>query len=382
MLEVLERYRILTLAMERRMTQWEAAKELNLSISHTKRLVKRLKEAGGNRRSLAYRRTHPASNRLPENIRNKIIVLKRENRERSNTLIAELVLSEFGVKVHPNTVRNILLDSGDYSRSYRRRHSRYLEEGAFGRIVQVATCSGAWLKDYRRICLVLVMDDYSHTILAARFFDSNSTYNTMIVLKEAVERYGIFLFLYGDNSSKFRLTRREESRFFYYNERTSAGEVITEIHRALLELGITLMTHLPGNSRTKRKAKKLLRLVHERFISKHEADNLNELNSQLQRWINWYNNHHFNRDVECVPLSRHTPGTLKPLDGINLDDIFCLKEERKVGKDHSFSLNGVTYNIPEGHNVVASKIKLHIHPGKKIRVWHGGQYLCELPHVI
>lgn len=382
MLEVLERYRILTLAMERRMTQREAAKELNLSLSHTKRLVKRFKEAGGSYKSLAYRRTHPASNRLPENIRNKIIALKRENKERSNPLIAELVLTEFGVKVHPNTVRNILLDSGDYSRSYRRKPLRCLEAGAFGQIVQVATCSGSWLKDYRCICLVLVMDDYSHTILAARFFDSNSTYNTMIVLKEAVERYGIFLFLYGDNSSKFRLTRREESRFFCYNERTSDGEVITELHRALLELGITLMTHLPGNSRTKRKAKKLLRLVHERFILKHRADNLNELNLQLQRWIDWYNNHHFNRDIECVPLSRHTPGALKPLDGINLDDIFCLKEERKVGKDHSFSLNGVTYNIPERYNIVASKIKVHIHPGEKIRVWHGGQCLCELPHVI
>lgn len=131
MLEVLERYRILTLAMERRMTQGEAAKELNLSLSHTKRLVKRLKETGGSYKALDYRRTHPASNRLPENIRNKIIALKRENRERSNPLIAGLVLSEFGVKVHPNTVRNILLDSGDYSRYYRRRHSRCLEEGAF-----------------------------------------------------------------------------------------------------------------------------------------------------------------------------------------------------------------------------------------------------------
>jgi len=364
------------------MTQREAAKELNLSLSHTKRLVKRLAEAGGSYKSLDYRRTHPAPNRIPENIRNKIIALKRENRERSNPLIAELVLSEFGVKVHPNTVRNILLASGDYSRSYRRKPSHCLEEGAFGRIVQVATCSGAWLKGYRRICLVLVMDDYSHTILAARFFDSDSTYNNMLVLKEAVERYGIFPVLYSDSSSKFRLSRREESRFFCYNERILAGEVITEIHGALLELGVTLVTHLPGNSRTKRKAKKLLRLVHERFTSKHRADNLNELNSQLQRWIDWYNNHHFDRGIESIPLSWCTPSALKPLDGINLDDIFCLKEERKVGKDNSFSLNGVSYNIPERHNMVASKIKLHIHPGEKIRVWHGGQCLCELPHVI
>lgn len=42
-LEVLGRHRMLTLAMERRITQREAARELGLSPSHIKRLIRRLR---------------------------------------------------------------------------------------------------------------------------------------------------------------------------------------------------------------------------------------------------------------------------------------------------------------------------------------------------
>jgi len=31
--------------------------------------------------------------------------------------------------------------------------------------------------------------------------------------------------------------------------------------------------------------------------------------------------------------------------------------------------------------MVAFEVSLHIHLGKKIRVWHKDQFLCELPHI-
>lgn len=380
-LKVLERHKMLTLVLERKVTQRDAARELGISLSHTKRLARRLKKAKGEIDCLFYQRTHPAPNRLPEEIRDEVVALKRENRGRSNPLIADLINEEIGIRIHPNTVRNILIERDEYSRSYCRRPSRRFEMEAFGQMVQMDTSSGSWLEGYHRIYLVLIMDDFSRTILAARFFDSDSTYNNMLVLREAIERHGIFPILYSDNDSKFKLIRYEGSRFFTYKEETIAGEVVTEIHRALLELGITLITHLPGNARAKGKIERLFRFIQERFISEHTASNLDELNSQLEKWVDWYNNHHINRDTGCIPLSRCAPSALRSLDGTNLDDVFCIKEERKVGKDNSFSLGGVTYTIPREHNMVAFKVRLHIHPGKKIRVWHKDEFLCELPHL-
>ena len=46
-----------------------------------------------------------------------------------------------------------------------------------------------------------------------------------------------------------------------------------------------------------------------------------------------------------------------------------------MAKDNSFSLDGVTYAIPREHNMVAFKVKLHIHPGIKIRVWYKDEFL-------
>gem|GEM_PF-4998746 len=69
------------------------------------------------------------------------------------------------------------------------------------------------------------------------------------------------------------------------------------------------------------------------------------------------------------------------LQGLDLDDVFCFKEVRKVAKDNSFSLDGVIYTIPRNHNMVAFKVKLHIQPGIKIRVWHNQDFICELPYI-
>ena len=90
MLKVLGRHKMLTLTLEKKITQAEAARELRLSLPHTKKLIKRLKETGGSYEALLYRRHHPVPNRLPEDIRGKVVALKRENRGLSNPLSADL----------------------------------------------------------------------------------------------------------------------------------------------------------------------------------------------------------------------------------------------------------------------------------------------------
>ncbi len=52
---------------------------------------------------------------------------------------------------------------------------------------------------------------------------------------------------------------------------------------------------------------------------------------------------------------------VRPLER-NPDDLFCLQGERKVAKDHTVSLDGLTYAVPSEPCLVASKVYLHIHP--------------------
>ena len=52
-----------------------------------------------------------------------------------------------------------------------------------------------------------------------------------------------------------------------------------------------------------------------------------------------------------------------------------------MAKDHSITLDGVSYTLPSEPCLVAFKVQLHTHPGEKLRVWHAGCLAAELPHV-
>lgn len=112
-----------------------------------------------------------------------------------------------------------------------------------------------------------------------------------------------------------------------------------------------------------------------------KVNRLDQLNNLFHNWITWYNYNWTNRDTGCVPDKRKIPSVFreKPKD-INLDDIFCLKDERKVDRTNSFSYGGKLYSISHKNNLVAFKVELHIHPNIKIRVWHNERFIEELPY--
>ena len=110
------------------------------------------------------------------------------------------------------------------------------------------------------------MDDYSRTAVAARVFPSDSSYHSLLTLRQAMQRYGRPRVLYTDNDAKFRLTRYQRSRFFIYREETLQGLVETEVGRALRELDIQLHSHLPGNAQAKGKIERFFRFLQERVL--------------------------------------------------------------------------------------------------------------------
>jgi len=216
------------------------------------------------------------------------------------------------------------------------------------------TTVGAWLEGYRRTCVVAILDDYSRAVVAARVFPSDSSYHTLLTLRQAMERYGRPRVLYTDNDSKFRLTRYQRSRFFTYSRDALAGSVETEVGRVLRELDVQLLSHLPGNAQAKGKIERFFRFLQERVLDHNRAASLAELQTLVDRWVEDYNARHINRDTGCAPAERLEPCVTRTLEG-GSDDIFCLKEERKVAKDHTFTLNGVTYTLPREPCLVASR---------------------------
>jgi len=75
---------------------------------------------------------------------------------------------------------------------------------------------------------------------------------------------------------------------------------------------------------------------------------------------------------------------LRPLpENVNLDDIFCLAEKRGLKKDNTFSYNGTIYNLTRNKRSITpkAKVKLHIHPGEKIRAFYKGEFIQEFSYI-
>jgi len=401
--EIKKRFEVMDLLTSGVITEKQAAEQLFLSVRQVQRIKKRFISGGKSIESLFFHRQHPQVNKVPDSICQKVVFLKQQGPHRSCQHISELLPSLLSKEekrwftkwrkhhfhLSHQTIKNILKQAGLYEKLYERDTPAIrFEMDNFGELVQIDTSCFTGICGYKRVYLILNLDDHSRMILSGGFFISDSVYNNMLILRETIERYGIFRMAYTDNASLFNYIRHKKWSWRVYNgqmkfyDNDPEKEVITEIEEALLQLGIPLLTHYPGHPRAKGKIERIFRFINNRFVKeyrKSRINRLNQLNNLFQEWLTWYNKNWINRDIGCTSEKRKTPSVFKPLPSeINLDDVFCLKDVRKVDRTNSFSYNGKLYTLNHKSNLVGKKVKLHIHPEKKIRVWNNEEFIEEL----
>lgn len=313
-------------------------------------------------------------NRKSQEVIDLVVLAKDEYPHRSNQRIAELVSDRLGESLCGQTVRKILIEEEKYHPRERPQkvYSRF-EATGFGELLQLDTTEGAWLSGYRRVYLILLVDDYSRKIVGARFVDSDSTWNNMLVIREVLEEYGKPRGIYTDNSSKFKTIRHNKSM---YQNHSDNGEYETEIQRVMRELNIPFFSHKPYQPQGKGKIERLFRFIQERFITEHTAKTLDELNFEFAVWVKWYNQEHKVRTTGKIPKERVTPKRWTPLLKENdLDRIFCFKISRKIDRCHQFTYDGEIYTLPKEPCVVACRVNLEITP-EILRCYWNDQFLC------
>lgn len=207
----------------------------------------------------------------------------------------------------------------------------------------------------------------------------------MLVVREVVEKYGIFELAYTDCDSKFKFSPRKPS--IWQQVVVTPDEVVTQIKYALLRLDSTLLTHLPGNERATGKIEKWFQFFQSWFCQEcqYEDLSLKELDEKFQEFIHFYNNR-FHEGITETPNQRFQRALdegktrFRPIpEDKNLDDIFCLIEKRHLKKDNTFSYNGTVYNLTKNRRTITPKatVELHIHPGIKIRAAYKDEFIQE-----
>lgn len=372
-----QRYQVLLLSETNKISQKEAGKILKLSERQIRRLLRKLRDNGFKIEFLQFQ-SHPAWNRTDKEIEDKILKLQEEYPLALNSHLSWLAWDLYGLKIEGWLCRNILIRCGRYTPFKEKQDRAYKKFAAthFGALVQLDTSPGYWLKGFPRLNLILAIDDASRTILSGKFYDSDSTLNNMEVIKGVIKKYGLPTLFYTDNDSKFRVIRHGKSVYQSYREEVLEGETVTEVRRALAEIGSGLITHLPYQPQAKGKVEKIIKFIEDCFIKHHKAETLEELNQGFKRWISWYDSRN-HRALGLAPevvrerLIRNKKVAFRSLKkGLDLDTIFSVKDQRKPNKYNIFHYQGKEYQLPLEKVVYPGNVELRIMPDNRIRVFN------------
>jgi hypothetical protein len=363
--EELRRLHVVQRVLEGGLKQVEAAEILSLSCRHIRRVVKRV--FGEGERGIVHRLRGRFSNRkIPEPLRDKVIKLYRRTYQGFGpTLASEKLLERDGVRISDETLRNWLIETGDWKRVRKgKKHRQWRErKGHRGEMVQMDGSHHSWFEDRGDPCVLMGYIDDATGDTFGRFYDHEGTMPAMDSFKRYIRKRGLPLKVYLDKHSTYKSTAKAT-----IEEQLEGVEPLSEFERALKELGVEVShAHSP---QAKGRIERLFRTFQDRVIKEMRLRGIKTIekgNQFLEQYLPLYN-----KRFSVCP--REKDDVHRPLPrGIDLDAILCMKTERTLRNDFTVAHNHKLYQIEEATK--ASKVIVQDRMDGSMRVTYQGRAL-------
>jgi transposase len=215
--------------------------------------------------------------------------------------------------------------------------------------------------------LIVTMDDATSDLYSAFFVEEEGTMSSFQGLRDVIEANGLFSSLYTDRGSHY-----------WYTEETG-GKVdntgLTQVHRALRQLGITLIPAYSPEARGR--SERVFRTLQDRLpkeLALAEITTMAAVNRYLaEQFLPAYNRRFAVPAVEA--------GTaFVPWVGASLADILCVQEDRVVANDNTVRYQGRHLQIPPDRHrfhYVKVTVRVHAYPDGTLAVFHGPRCLAR-----
>ncbi len=215
--------------------------------------------------------------------------------------------------------------------------------------------------------LIVTLDDATSELYSAFFVEEEGTLSSFRGLREVIETNGLFSSLYTDRGSH------------YWHTEVAGGTVdktqLTQVHRALQQLGVTLIPAYSPEARGR--SERAFRTLQDRLPKELALAGITEMavaNRYLtEQFLPQYNHRFMVRATE--------PGTaFIPWIGPHLAEILCVQEERVVAKDNTVRYQGLSLQIPQDphrFHYVKVAVRVHAYPDGTLAVFHGPRCLAR-----
>jgi transposase len=355
--------KILQGVLDGKRTQAEAARLLDLTPRHVRRLQRRL-EADGDPALVHGLRGRPSNRRTDPAHRQKVLEAYRQRYADFGPTFASEKLAGEGLAVGPQTLRRWLLEEGLWQRRRRRdpHRSRRPRRACFGELVQVDASIHDWLEGRGEELVLITLIDDATSYLLARFYAAATVEAHLDLVGRWLRRHGRPLAFYSDRHSIF--------------EPQDKGKALpgaeTQFGRALRELGIELIrAHSP---QAKGRVERSFGTAQDRWVKELRlagATTGAEANAVLERLLPAHNR-------RFAKAARQEGDAHRPLGaGQDLAAILSLQEERVVANDYTIRFHNRFYQLlpPVYPGERGGKVVVERRLDGSLAVRFGGHYL-------
>ena len=276
------------------------------------------------------RSKRPSPRRVPLEDAEKVLRLYREKYFDFNmSHFYDKLTKEHNINLSYNWVRLALEGAGLVEKRNRRdpHRKRRVRKPLVGMMLHMDGSPHDWFGDGSEYDIVTLSDDADNELYDIALVNEEDSHTCMEMIRNVVEKKGMFCSLYTDRASHFFLTKKA-------GEEVSKDN-LTQIGRALQELGIQ---HIPSYSPQARGRSERLnqtlqgRIPQElrmRGIKTREAAN----KYLKMEYLKEHNRRFAIKSEKSGSAFMPVPKT------VDLDKIFCFKHERTVNNDNTISFN-------------------------------------------
>jgi transposase len=335
----LKRLHVVHKVLEGQLTQSKAAELTSLSERQIRRIVRRVQEEGDE--GIRHKsRGRQSSRKTSEKLRERIVELYRQKyRGFGPTLATEKLSEAEGIGVSRETVRTLLIGSGDWqTRRRRRKHRQWRKRKEHrGEMVQMDGSHHDWFEGRGPACVLMAYSDDATGRVHGRFYAYEGTLPAMDSFRRYIRKYGVPLSIYLDKHTTYKSTGKPT-----IEEEFQGIEPMSQFERAMKELEVEVRhAHSP---QAKGRIERLFGALQDRLVKEMRLRGIRtieEANRFLQEYLPLYNRKFAVKAVSKEDLHRPVPR------GIDLNKILCIRTIRTVRNDSTIAHDRKLYQIEE-----------------------------------
>ena len=325
----LDRVKYIEMAIEKQITQEDAAKFIGLGYRQTKRIIKKVK-ANGIESIVHGNRGKQSPKQISDEIKNKITKIYQLKYPDFGPTFACEKLSEIdSINLSKETLRKILIDKGIWTVRKRKTEQLHIwreRKARAGELVQLDGSHHRWLENRldQEFCLMAYIDDATGNI-CAKFYDYEGIMPAFDSLIQYATKYGFPHSLYLDRHSTYKTTRDAS-----VDEQLKKEQSATQFEKVMKRINVKVIHAY--SPQAKGRVERLFETLQDRLVKEMRLANICTIkaaNKFLMTYLQVHNKKFSKSPKSSVSMHHKVP------DDFDYKWTFAIQDSRSISKDYT-----------------------------------------------